>query len=455
MTWAPGTTPLTGEVTIESRRVVWNLAWPVILALMSESLVGLVDMFMVARLGASAVAAVGVGGQIMGAVTVTMMAVGTGTVALVARSVGAGVFKEAHQALGQSILAASALGVVVVIPVIMWAEPFVAAFGVAPEVTADATVYVRAVMLAIAPSSVMFVIGSALRGAGDTRTPLVIGLIVNAVNVFANWVLIFGKLGFPALGVLGSALATALSFTIGAVLLSALLARGQLRLRVEQENLVPDFTMIRRIFKIGYPSAIEQALMQVGFLVYLVFAARYGTDAVAAYFLGVRILALSFLPGFGFAAAASTLVGQHLGAGNPDRAASAGWLSTWMSVWLMSAGGIVVFLLAEPIARLFVDEVGVVTGTVSFIYMLGISQPFMAMDFTLGGALRGAGDTRFPLWTMMVAFYAVRLGLSALAVFVFELSLPWLWAALIADYFVRAVLKSWRFRGGFWRSIEV
>lgn len=434
---------------------MWSLAWPVILALVSESLVGLVDMLMVARLGASAVAAVGVGGQIMGAVTVTMMAVGTGTVALVARSVGAGVMKDANQALGQSILAASVLGVVVVIPVILWAEPFVNLFGVAPEVTVEAAVYVRAVMISIAPSSVLFVIGSGLRGAGDTRTPLGIGLVVNVVNVFANWVLIFGKLGFPALGVLGSALATALSFSIGAVLLSALLAIGRLRLRVTRRNLIPDLTTMRRILHIGYPSAIEQALMQAGFLLYLVFAARYGTEAVAAYFIGVRILALSFLPGFGFAAAASTLVGQNLGAGSPQRAAGAGWMSTWMSVWFMTAAGILVFLLAEPIAQLFVDDVGVVAGTVWFIYMLGISQPFMAMDFTLGGALRGAGDTRFPLWTMLVAFYAVRLGLSTLAVFVFEASLPWLWAALIADYAVRAALKTWRFRAGTWQSIEV
>lgn len=448
-------TPLGGDTPSESRRVVWSLAWPVILAMMSESFVGLVDMFMVARLGASAVAAVGVGGQIMGAVTVTMMAVGTGTVALVARSVGAAVLKDANQALGQSILAASVLGVVVVVPVILWAEPFVHLFGVAPEVTAEASVYVRAVMLSIAPSSVLFVIGSGLRGAGDTRTPLIVGLLVNVVNVFANWVLIFGKLGFPALGVLGSALATTLAFSIGAVVLGSALAIGSLRLQVAPRNLVPDLATMRRILRIGYPSAIEQALLQAGFLLYLVFAARYGTEAVAAYFIGVRILALSFLPGFGFSAAASTLVGQNLGAGSPARAASAGWMSAWMSVWFMTAAGIVVFLLAEPIARLFVDDAAVVAGTVWFIYMLGVSQPFMALSFTLGGALRGAGDTRFPLWTMLVAFYVVRLGLSAAVVFVFEASLPWLWAALIGDYAVRALLSSWRFRGKTWQTIEV
>ena len=439
----------------ESRRVVWELAWPVILALISESLVGLVDMMMVAQLGATAVAAVGLGGQLLGAVTVTMMAVGTGTLALVARSVGAGSIDEAQSILGQSLLAATVLAVAAQIPVMLGAEGLVGIFGMSSDVAHEASGYVRTVALAIAPAAVLFVIGSALRGAGDTRTPLVIGLVVNVVNVAANWVLIFGKLGFPALGVQGSALATAVAFTVGMILGLALLATRSLRLRIGRGHLRPDLALTKRILWIGYPSAIEQLLMQIGFFVYLAFAARYGTDAVAAYFVGVRILALSFLPGFGFAAAASTLVGQHLGAGTPDRAAEAGWMSTWMSVWMMSAGGVVVFAFAEPIARLFVDENAVVDATVWFIFMLAIAQPFMAIDFTLGGALRGGGDTRFPLWTVVFAFYTLRLGLSALVALAFQLSLPWLWSTLIADYIARAGLKAWRFRGTAWQRIEV
>jgi putative MATE family efflux protein len=439
----------------ESRRIVWALAWPVILAFLGESLVALVDMLMVSRLGATAVAAVGVGGQILNAVTVTMTAVGTGTLALVARSVGAGARDEARQVLAQSMLAAAALAFVFIIPFVVWAEPIVHAFGVAPEVVIEGTSFVRWVMLCVPPGAVLFVIGSALRGAGDTRTPLAIGLLVNAVNVVANWVLIYGHLGFPAFGVRGSALATALAFTTGAAAGILLLAGRRLRLELRMADLRPHLATVRRVLWIGYPAAIEQLLMQIGFLLYLLLAAAYGTDAVAAYFIGVRILSLSFLPGFGFAAAASALVGQHLCARNPGRAASAGWLATWMSVWLMSAGGLLVFLFAEPIAHLFVDQPGVVAGAVAFIYMLGISQPFMAMDFTLGGALRGAGDTRFPLLIVLIAFYVVRLGTGFLVVQVLHLSLAWLWAALIGDYIVRATLKAWRFQRGAWHTLEI
>jgi len=444
----------TGGVT-HSRGVIWSLAWPVIIMMLSESLVGLVDMLFVARLGASSVAAVGVGAQILGGVAVTMTAVGTGTLALVARAIGASRIAEAERVMGQSIIVAALLAALVIVPVILFAEPLVRAFGIEPHVVELGAGFVRIVMFSIPASAVIFVIASGLRGAGDTRTPLVIGLTVNALNVAGNYVFIFGKLGMPAMGVRGSGLATALAFSAGMALALFLLASRRLRLRLDWGDLRLHGETIRRVLAIGYPAAAEQLLMQFGFFVYLLFAARYGTDAIAAYFIGVRILALSFLPGFGFAAAASALVGQNLGAGLPRRAESAGWHATWMSVALMSTTGIVIFIFAEPIAHFFVDTPAVVAGTVAFIHMLAASQPFMAMDFTIGGALRGAGDTRFPLLTVLIAFYGCRLGMSLLVVEVLHLSLSWLWAAIIGDYVVRASLKAWRFKRGDWQSIAV
>lgn len=451
---APRPTTRAGSVT-QSRSVIWSLAWPVIITMLSESLVGLVDMLFVARLGAPSVAAVGVGAQILGGVSVTMTAVGTGTLALVARAIGANRPAEAERVMGQSILVAALLSVTVIIPVIAFAEPLVRAFGIEPHVVELSAGFVQIVMLSIPSSAVIFVIASGLRGIGDTRTPLLIGVTVNALNVAGNYIFIFGKLGFPALGVRGSSTATAVAFTFGMGFAVYLLTSGRLRLRVRWEHLRLHGATIRRVLAIGYPAAAEQLLMQIGFFVYLLFAARYGTDAVAAYFIGVRILAMSFLPGFGFAAAAAALVGQNLGAGLPRRAESSGWHATWMSVALMSTTGVVIFVFAERIAHFFVDTPAVVAGTVAFIHMLAASQPFMAMDFTIGGALRGAGDTRFPLLTVLIAFYGCRLGMSFLVVGVLHLSLAWLWASIIGDYIARASLKAWRFKRGDWQAIAV
>jgi putative MATE family efflux protein len=310
-------------------------------------------------------------------------------------------------------------------------------------------------MLGVPSGATLFVIVCSLRAAGDTRTPLAIGLVVGVVNVAAAWILIFGRFGFPALGVVGAALATPLAFTAGAALGLVLLARGGLVLgfRWRPLRLRPD--IVRRVLRIGVPTAVEHLLMQIGFFLYIVFAAEYGTAAVAAYFIGVRILALSFLPGFGFAAAASTMIGQNLGAGRPDEAARSGWAALTLSILMMTAGGMVIFTAARPIARLFVDDAEVIADAVSFILVLAAAQPLMATDFTLGGALRGAGDTRFPLVSVLIGFYLCRLGVAYLVTFVLQLEIVWLWLAMIGDYLARSALKTWRFRSGAWKLVRV
>jgi len=435
-------------------RAIWALAWPVILTFLLDSLVGLIDTLMVGRLGAEAVAAVGVGAQILAAVSVAMTAVGTGALALVARYIGAREPAEANQVLHQSVIAAFGLSVIAIIPVIAFASEIVALFGVEAAVVEQGGAFVRLVMLSIPQSAILFVIGSALRGAGDTRTPLFIGVMVNILNIAGNYVLIFGKLGLPALGVRGSGLATTIAFSAGTALGLLLLARGRLALTMGWGGLRPHIGTIRRVLVIGYPAAGEQMIMQIGFFFYLAFAARDGTSAVAAYFIGVRILAVSFLPGYGVAAAAAAWVGQNLGARPPALAERSGWESNRLAMYLMSACGVIIFVAARPIAALFIDDVNVVTDAVSFIRTLAVAQPLMAIDFTIGGALRGAGDTRFPLLAVFVGFYGCRLICAYLAVLL-QLSLPWVWLALMGDYIARAALKAWRFQTGHWKHITV
>jgi putative MATE family efflux protein len=440
---------------VDLMRIIWTLSWPAIMTFGLESLVGLIDALMVGRLGAHAVAGVGVGTQILNAVSVMNMALATGTVALVARHVGAREIREAESALVQSLYLAVLMGAVIALPVIIWAPRMVAVFADDPEVVVAGTDFVRTIMLGVPAMAVFAVVAAGLRGAGDMRTPLVIGAVLNLLNVCLAYVLIFGHLGLPAFGVRGAAAASAIAFWVGALLgVAALLQRGGV-LGLRRGELAPHPQMARRVLAVGSPTAIEQLLMQVGFLLYLGIAARYGTDAVAAYFIGVRILALSFLPGFGFGAAASTIVGQQLGAGAPENAARSGWEANRLALVLMSVAGVVIFLLARPIAALFIDDAEVIDAAVSFIQILALAQPLMAADSTLGGALRGAGDTRFPLVTVIVAFYGARLGFAWVAASVLELGLAWVWGALLGDYLLRAALKAWRFDSGRWQRARV
>jgi putative MATE family efflux protein len=440
------------ESRLDLLRVIWRLAWPVIVAFSLESMVSLVDTVMVGRLGAEALAGVGIGTQVFHAVSVTMIAVATGTVALVSRHIGGGRRLHAERVLLQSLYCAGAISVAAAIPIALWSTEIVLLFGVDAAVVSEGAAYLRYAMLAVPAEAIVLVIGSGLRGAGDMRTPLAVGALVNVVNVGANYTLIFGKLGFPALGVRGAALGTAIAFATGTLLSLAVVMRRSSVLRLPLRQLSPDWGIIRRVLDIGAPTAGEHILMQVGFMLYLVIAAQYGTTAVAAYFIGVRILALSFNPGFGFGAAASTLVGQNLGAQQPADAERSGWETTRLAVLFMSIGGILIFLGAHPIARLFIADPAVERDAVSFIRTLALAQPLMAADFTLGGALRGAGDTRFPLLTVIIGFYVARLGSAYIVASVLSLTLMWVWLALLWDYLARALLKYGRFQSGRWKT---
>lgn len=436
-------------------RTTWTLAWPVIFSFSIESLVGLCDMLMVGRLGPTAVAAVGVGIQIMGAVDAMLFAVGTGALAIVARHIGAGERHQAEETLRQSIVTAIGLSALAFVPVFIWAPELIAAFRVDPVVVEAGTPFVRLIVLGVPFGATLFVIVCSLRAAGDTRTPLAIGVVVAVVNVVVAYVLIFGRFGLPALGVMGAALATVSAFAAGAACGVGLLLRGNQVLRLHVRPLRVHGDVVRRVLRIGLPTALEQLLMQIGFFLYIVFAAHHGTAAVAAYFIGVRILALSFLPGFGFAAAAGTMIGQNLGAGQPHEAERSGWAALVLSATMMSVAGVVIFIAARPIARLFVGDEEVIADAVSFIRVLAAAQPLMATDFTLGGALRGAGDTRFPLVSVLIGFYLCRLGMAYVVTFMLGLGVGWLWLAMIGDYFARSALKAWRFRSGAWQLVRV
>jgi putative MATE family efflux protein len=436
-------------------RTTWALAWPAILSFSLESIVGFGGLLMVGHLGPVAVAAVGVGVQILFAVNSVLFAFGTGALAIVARHVGAGQRRDAEETLRQSIVSGIAAAVLVALPVIVFARPIVWFFRVEPAVVEETVRFLRIAMGEIPGLTVVFVVAASLRGAGDTRTPLLIGGIVTVLDLLTAYLLIYGRLGLPALGVVGAGLASPIAFTVGAAVSLALLARGTLRLVVRWRDFRFDGALVRRVLRVGYPAALEHLLMQIGFFTYVVFVAAYGTGPVAAYFIGARVLSLSFLPGLGFATAAGALVGQHLGAGQPRRAEESGWAAQAMALAMMSSSGVMLFASARPIARLFVDDPAVVEAAVSFIQILAVCQPLMAVDFVMSGALRGAGDTRFPLLTALIAFWVCRLGSAWLVTHVFRLDLEWLWRVVVLDFAVRAGLKSWRFRAGTWQRLHV
>ena len=434
---------------------VFELAWPAILAFGTQTLVRVVSLFMVGSLGQDAVAGVGVANQFFWLVQALGTVAPTGIIALLSRAVGAGDQKLADAALRQGLWLGLGLGVVSTAALLPITHAAIGAYGVSPAVTALGSEYLFWATPGIVPLTLSLVFGAALRAAGDTRTPLEIGAAANLLNLGLGWALIYGRLGLPALGVAGAGIAATIAVTLQLPVFFWLWRSGALRVAPAGASARPDRAVMSRLLHIGYPAAIEGLVFQGGLWFFMRLLAPYGTEAVAAYNVGAQILAFSFLPGLGFGAAASTLVGQHLGEGDPAAAMRSGWRSMAGAMLAMSAVGAVIIASAPRLAGLFGLPPLAVERTVDFVWILGAVQPLMAIEYTIGGALRGAGDTRFPLLAIFAGLFLFRLTPAAIAALVFHARLNLVWGMLVLDYAVKATLLIWRFTRGRWQTLEI
>ncbi|MFT5580353.1 MAG: putative MATE family efflux protein [Paraglaciecola psychrophila] len=432
---------------------IWELAWPAIVSNLLFAVIGVITIKIVGTLGAEAVAAVTTGHRIFFGLQAILMAVSAGTTALVARAWGAKDYAEAAKATSVSLVIGNIVAIVLMIPCIVFSEQIAGIFGLDAQTTAQAADFIHYLSMFNIAFAINMVLGTALRSAGDTKTPLWIGVITNIVNVILVYVLVFGWYGFPEMGVTGAAVANGISFTVGAVIFLALWFRRKLVVDVGGWDSLTS-NRIRQLVHIGYPAGVEQFIFQAGFIAFLWIVAYYGTEAFAAYGIGVQILSLSFVVGFGFSIAGATLVGQHLGAGNPAGAVQQGWKATRLAIVSMVALSLIIVVFAEQIASFLIQDELVVQHTITFIYIMALAQPLMAIDFTLSGCLRGAGDTRFPLLTTMAGLIGARVGLAVLFTYL-GLSVDWIFGALIGDYVVKAVMLVHRFQSGKWKQIFV
>jgi putative MATE family efflux protein len=434
---------------------VWQLAWPTIVSYATHTLARWADLMMVGPLGKDALAAVGLGGQAFWLTQSIGMLVPTGLTALLARAVGAGDYERADRVLRHALRLGAVIAVAAMAIGVPSARLALSMYGVEPAVIDLGAQYLTWLLVGNVPFALSLVFAAALRAAGDSRTPLMTGLLANVVNVGFNWVLIYGNLGAPALGVRGAAVSTSLAMVAQLAVLAALWRGGRLELRRSPRRAPPDRALYRSLFAIGWPAAVEGMLFAVGILWFQRLVGGYGTEAVAAYNVGAAVLALAFLPGMGFAAAASALVGQHLGDGNPEAAARSGWRATTGALLCMSILGAVIVAFASPIAELFSRDARVVDLIILFIWILGAVLPLMAIEFALGGALRGAGDTFYPLAVVFTGLFVCRLVPASFLALAVGAPLGWVWGALVVDYLAKATLIVRRFRRGRWKTIQL
>lgn len=437
------------------RKEVLKLALPATGEQLLSMMVSIVDTMLVGHLGASALAAVSLASQWTFMAVTLFAAVSTGSTALVARSVGGEDWDTANRAVRQSMLVGLCIGLVATALAQLFARPAMALMGAEPEVLAQGVTYMRVASSIFALSAVMFVGNACLRGAGDTRTAMMVMAVVNVLNVVVAWTAINGPFGLPKLGVAGSALGAAVGRAAGGLLVIGILLKGRSSLKLDLRHWRLDFEIVRRVLRIGLPTGGERLIMRLGMMAFVRVVASLGTVAVAAHTVALRAESLSFMPGFGFAVAGTTLVGQGLGARDPRRAERSGYLTYQMAASLMVVMGLVFILFPQPLVRLFTDDPKVVQTAVTPLRIVGFVQPFLAGSMVFAGNLRGAGDTRFPMYVTGASIWGIRVPVATLLSLVLGVGLSGAWLGMSIDQMVRGTIFFLRFRGGRWKLAEV
>lgn len=434
-------------------REIWSLAWPTMLSQVFITIVQLVDIAMVGRIGPNAQAAVGYATQFFFLSQSALFAIGFACVALMARAIGAGDPQRARAALAGSLGLAVLVALVFAGILIAFPNTLLGWLAAGPEVRALSVPYLRLVMTGSVLFGVALTLESALRANKDMKTPMRVAAVATLVKLGLNALLIFGLFGFPRLELVGAGLATLGAQAVAVALLVTIIARAPRGspLAVRRADLRRAREVFPELVRISLPGVAERLIMNLAMLAYFAVLSSYGTAAVAAYTIGVRVLAFSWIPGVGYSQAVGTLVGQALGAGDLPTAERTGWRGASLSLSTAVVLGIVCVVSREPLARLFTTDPDTIAALGPFMLALGIAQPFLQLHFTLGGAHRGAGDTWTPLMAALVGNWVFRVPLAVLFARYLDMPLNWVWGALIFDHVARSGWLFWTFKTGRWQ----
>lgn len=453
----PPSEPFAHWTPRQTHQAVWRIAWPSVLTFALMTTNSILDRMFVGRLGRDALAAVGVGGQIM-FVTVSMgMAITVGTTALVARFTGAQDPDQAERSAGQSIGLAGLVGLASMALILISMDPLLRLMGVEGSAARQCRAFLFFALLGMTPGNMGAAISAVFRGLGDTRSPLKVMLAANAIHILGDWTLMLGNWGAPRLGLRGGGIALSASTFFSLLLYLVLLRRSPVRGCLAWRHLAPTFAWAWRILRIGIPAAIAAVVRSTAMLGFTSVLSRTaeGINAVAALPIGLTAESIAFMPGLGFSVAASALVGQALGARSPGHAERLGWAATHQGLVIMTLMGAVFFIFAEPFARLFTSDPKVLPIAVNYLRIMAISEPMLAYAMILTGGLQGAGDTIRPTVATAISFWVVRLPLAWLLALHLRMGANGAWIAMSATTVLSGFFAIILFRDGKWKKARV
>jgi putative MATE family efflux protein len=427
---------------------IWRLTWPTILSNMAFMVTSLIFLKIAGGMGIDEVAAVTTGQRLFFILFAVMLGLSSGTTALVGRYWGAGDKVRAGRVAALSVIIFFINGLLLSWLAIPFLEPLVSIFGLTPMAQILAVEFVFYTVLYAPPLLIMLVFSMAFRATGDSKTPLWAAVIGAVLGTYAGIAFTYGWHEIEPAGLPGLAIGNGVGSIVTIVIFLLLWICGKLSFK--PANPIPDLlTNGRDLVKIGMPAAFEQLFFQSGLIIFLVFLASYGNAAFATYGIGLTILGLMIVIALSFSISSATLVSQHLGAGDKQGAYNAGWRTMRTCVYIMILGGALMSLFAEEIASFMIDDPDVIALLVPFTYIISCSLPLMGVEFSMAGALRGAGDTRYPMMVTVVSIALSRI-LAPFVLVQMGADVMWLYATSLLDFGIKSSLNMRRFRNKKW-----
>jgi putative MATE family efflux protein len=432
-------------------RAVIMLAVPMVMEMAMESIFAVADVFWVAHLGADAVATVGLTESMLTMIYTAAMGLSIGAMALVARRTGEGDPEGASRAAGQSVLLGLAVALAIGVVAAPRSEALLRMMGASDSVVETGHGFTRVMLGGNATVLLLFMLNAVFRGSGDAAIAMRVLWLGNFLNIVLGPCFIFGLGPFPRLGVTGASVATNLGRGAAVVCQLVILARGRARVKLARRHLRLDLSLMRSVLRLSGSGTFQILIGTASYIGLVRILSVFGSDALAGYTIGMRVIVFAILPAFGVSNAAATMVGQNLGAGRPDRAEEAVWTATRYNMVFLGAVGVVFLAGARVIASLFTSDPLVQPFAVACLRIVSLGFLFYAAGMVLTQAFNGAGDTWTPTIINLFVFWMFEIPLAWWLAHHAGVGARGVFIALTVSYSMLALVSAIIFRRGTWK----
>ncbi|MBN1322683.1 MAG: MATE family efflux transporter [Methanotrichaceae archaeon] len=427
---------------------------PVMAGNMLQSVLEIVDLYFVGRLGAQAIAGVAMSGTVIMVLMTLIIGLVTATTAHISRHYGAKEYEPMGSVLVNSLYLGLLISAILSIIGLFFSEDILLLMGAESKVATLGSQYLYTLLLGVFTMVELWIISASFQSTGDATTPMLIMLLMNMVNIVLDPALIFGLGGLPALGVAGAALATVLSRGLGLSIALAILLQGGSRLVLPK---LPDLRidLAARLLRLAIPNSVQSGIRSLSFLAVMTIVAAYGTEAISAFGIAARMEMVALMPGFGIATGTAVVVGQNLGARSPHRAEEGVKISLILYGAMMAMTSLIFYNLGGKIMELF-DPSGSSTAIgVGYFHIVSLGYVFIAMAIVLSFAMNGAGDTKKPMYATLVSMALILIPLALILPGLLGIGIRGVWLASAIGMISQCLMMAYLYRKGGWKRVRI